>query len=181
MKKWRKIRTKKTFQFGKFYKVQVDEVETPGGQIVDYNVVKIHPFSVIIPIDQDGKIHMVVQHRYTTDTVSLELPMGNTEGKRTLLETAQIELEEETGLRSNLWKQAGSFEEANGIAELFGTIFIARDVFPATNPIKDDLDKDAFEIVKINISEVKKFIAEGKIVDTATISAFAIAIFKNRI
>ena len=68
MEKWKKVRTKETVHFGKYYHVQVDEVITPGGKPSTYSVVRLHPFSVIVPMDSEGRIHLVRQHRYATDT-----------------------------------------------------------------------------------------------------------------
>jgi hypothetical protein len=40
MKKFTKIKTKRTHKFGKWYKVDVDEVITPSGTKGEYNVIK---------------------------------------------------------------------------------------------------------------------------------------------
>lgn len=172
MKKWKKVKTKKIYKFGKYYRVEVDQVITPGGADGEYSVVKSNPHSIIIPIDNEGMIYFVKQHRYTTDQITIELPMGSTDGEDPLI-AAKRELEEEMGLISDDWGDIGRIYVANGIADKIGYIFVARDVRFIENPIIDPLDKDLIEIVKYALGDVKKMIIDGIIDDADTISAIA--------
>ncbi len=180
MKKWQKIETREVQRYGKFYRVETDQVLTPGEKETTYSVVRLHPHSVIIPLDKNGSIYMVKQHRYTTDQVTLELPMGNTDGEDPL-EAAKRELEEETGLTSEHWEKIGRFQEANGIAEIYGHVFLARDVHPLENARRDELDRDLFEIVTHTFSEIQNMIADGTIEDASTICAIAQASFSQKL
>lgn len=176
MKKWQKIRTKKVYNFGKFYQVEVDQVLTPGGKDGEYSVVRMKPFSIIVPIDEEGMIYFVKQHRYTTNQFVIELPMGNTDGEEPFF-AAKRELEEETGLVSDDWTSVGRVQVANGFAELYAYIFIARNVKLTKNPKRDPLDKDLFEILKFSLPEVKDMIADGTIDEGDTIFAIFKAFF----
>jgi 8-oxo-dGTP pyrophosphatase MutT (NUDIX family) len=180
MKKWKKVETQEIQRYGKYYRVETDEVLTPAEKHTTYSVIRLHPHSVIIPLDPDGKIYLVKQHRYTTDQITLELPMGNTDGENPL-EAAQRELEEETGLTSDRWEQIGRFQEANGIAEIYGHVFIARDVHPLENARTDELDQDLFEIVTHTFAEIQDMIAAGTIEDASTICAIAQATFTKKL
>ncbi len=182
MKKWQKIKTLKRYSFGigdrEFYGLDHDQVITPGGADGEYFVIRNSPHSVIIPIRPGGIILLVRQHRYATDEVTLELPMGNSDGGDLLL-AARRELEEETG-HTGHFAEIGKFQEANGIAEIWGHIFIAHEVVQASNPASDPMDKDLIELCPYTIQYVRKAIAQGEITDASTICAFAIADYQGR-
>lgn len=178
MKKWQKLRTLENHPYGTYYKVDSDEVITPGGQPGNYFVIRLAPHSVIIPIDSDGNIYMVRQHRYPTNQITLELPMGNTDGQDPL-ETAKRELEEETGLTAESWEYLGRFQEANGIAEIYGHIYLAHGISKAPNPRQDKLDKNLFELVTFSEQQIRTMILDGTIEDASTICAFAKMMLKK--
>jgi 8-oxo-dGTP pyrophosphatase MutT (NUDIX family) len=179
MKKWKKVKTIESHDYGGYYKVDRDEVITPGGKKGEYSVVKNNPFAVVIPIDKKGNVYLVRQHRYTTDKIYLELPSGRIEKDEEILVGAKRELEEETALVSGKWKKLGSFDESNGIADNKGNVFIAENVRKIENPRKDPLDKDMFEIEKYSIDEILAMIKENKIDDSPTIVAFSLAFFQG--
>ncbi|MCK5080874.1 MAG: NUDIX hydrolase [Candidatus Moranbacteria bacterium] len=180
MKKWKKIKTTETHDYDGYYRVEKDEVITPGGKPGQFSVVRKLPFSVIIPIDADGNVYMVRQHRYNLDRISLELPSGCTDGQNSLF-AAKRELEEETSLVSSDWKELGWFDEGIGMLDMKGYVFIAHDVKKIDNPRKDPLDKDVFKIEKYSVNQIKKMIAKNAIADGATISAFSIAFFQGEL
>lgn len=171
MNKWQKVHTKNIHHYGKYYRVEVDEIITPGGDLGEYSVVRMRPYVIIIPIDEEGFIYFVRQHRYPTDQFTIELPMGNTDGKEPI-EAAKRELEEEAGLISDNWEELGKIQVAIGIGELMGHIFIAKNVRSIENPVKDPLDKDLFEIKKYSLEEIKQMILSGEIDSADTLCAF---------
>ena len=177
MKKWKKIKTLETYDCGGHYRIDKDRVLTPGGKETDYFVQRMEPTASVIPIDKSGKIHMTSQHRYPTDTFTLELPAGKAGGnnKKELFESAKRELEEETGLTSKEWQMIGSFDEVGGINDLVCYVFIARNVVYVENPTKDPLDKNLHENVVYSYRQIEKMIASGKVRDGLTISSFMIA------
>jgi 8-oxo-dGTP pyrophosphatase MutT (NUDIX family) len=181
MKKWKKVKTIESHDYGGYYRVDKDEVITPGGKKGEYSVVKAKPFAVIIPIDRNGKVYFVKQHRYTIDKIFLELPSGAIEGGEKYLQGAKRELEEETALVSDNWKEIGSFNESNGLADIKGNIFIAENVRKIENPRRDSLDKNLFKIEKYSISEALSMIRKNKIKDSPTIIAFSLSFFQGEL
>jgi len=179
MKKFIKVKTKKTYEFGKWYRVDVDEVITPSGNIGEYNVVKHDDFPIIIPIDENGDIYFTKFHRYTTDFVSIELPAGHSDGEK-IIEAAKRELREETGLEANFWKKIGDMHIANGIASITAVVFIAKDLKKVGKPI--DMENESIDsVLKLNLNQVKNYIATGKIKDDITISAIAKAEYSGEL
>lgn len=179
MKKFKKVKTKKTYQFGKWYRVDVDEVVTPSGAVGEYNIVKQADFPVIIPIDEKGNIYFTKFHRYTTDFVSIELPAGHSDGDE-ILDAAKRELREETGLEASSWKKIGDIHIANGIAAITAIIFVAKNIKKVGSPIEME-DESIDSILKLNLNQAKNFIATGKIKDDITISAIAKAEYSGEL
>ena len=180
MKKWKKVGTKSIHQFGGFYRVEVDEVITPGGKEGEYSVVRMNPFCIIIPISDNGTLYFVKQHRYTTDQFVIELPMGNTDGENPL-EAAKRELEEETGLISDDWEAIGIMQVANGYSELYAHVYIARGVKNKENYRKDPLDENLFEVLSLSFDEARAMIANGNIDECDSIAALGKAFFSGKI
>lgn len=179
MKKFIKVKTKKIYNFGKWYRVEVDEVITPSGKIGEYNVVKHDNFPIIIPVDEHGKIYFAKLHRYTTDFVSIELPAGHSDGEK-IIDAAKRELREETGLEANNWKEIGDIQVANGIASIKAVVFIAKELKRVGSPIEMD-DESIDSVLNLSLEEVKKYIASGKIKDDITISAIAKAEYSGEL
>lgn len=176
MKRWKKIKTQESYQCGNFYRVDKDKVSSPGGKEVDYFVIRKEPSVMIVPVDGEGFIHMTIQHRYPTSKYSLELPGGHAKsGEEEMFRYARLELEEEMGLRSDEWSLVGTFDEANGIAEMLNYVLLANNVYTVENPKKDSLDKDLHESVKYTFAEIKTMIAEGEITDANSITPLMIA------
>jgi 8-oxo-dGTP pyrophosphatase MutT (NUDIX family) len=178
MNRWQKVRTFFRMNLRKNYRVDRDQVIMPSGKMGEYYVVRLQPHSVIIAIKPDGKILMVRQHRYPTDEITLELPMGNSDGGDLTL-TARRELEEETGYTADEFQRLGKFQEANGIAEIWGHVFLARHITISENPAKDPEDKNLIELCAFTPKEIKDMIADGHITDASTICAYAIADYRG--
>jgi len=171
MKKWEKIETELTHSFDPFFEVRVDRVLTPNGQEATYRTIQAHNFCVIIPIDAEGKIYLVRQHRYPLDKYTLEFPKGSTDGEEPL-EAAKRELEEEIGHSSTNWKKLGEIHPIISHSNSTGYGYLAEDIYKIENPRKDPLDKDSIQIEIYTKDEVIELIKSGEITDSPTVSFF---------
>jgi len=159
IKKWKKIKTLETYLCGKFYKVEKDRVLTPGGVETDYYVVRKQPSVMVIPIDEERKIHMTMQHRYPNDKCKFEFPSGHmdaNDGKKSIYRTAKRELEEETSLVAKGWHYLGVFDEANGISDIIDHILVAYDVKKKKSPEKILLTKIYTKVASLILKKSMK-------------------------
>lgn len=86
----------------KFIKVYQDTVRVSSGAIFDdYTVATLPSGVVIVATDTEGRLITQFEYKYAIDRVILNLPSGSVEHGHTPLETAAIELLEETGYESN--------------------------------------------------------------------------------
>jgi len=115
---------------------------------------------------------MVRQHRYPRDLVTIELPMGSTDGQDPLV-GAKRELEEESGLESGEWVELGSIQVANGISDSVGHLYLAKNVTRVIDPKLDPADQDMIDQLIFRMDEIRKMMINGEIEDAGTICAFA--------
>ena len=78
-----------------------DEVLRPDGSPGIYGVVHFHNAAVgVVAIDDQDRVALVAQHRYTLDHRSWELPEGGAPAGESPLVGAQRELREEAGVEA---------------------------------------------------------------------------------
>jgi ADP-ribose pyrophosphatase len=108
----------------------------------------------IVPITATGQVVLVEQHRFGTDTFSLETPGGAIDpGEKDATMAAIRELEEETGLTSQRILSLPGFAANPAIQSNRVTFFVAFDVQPLTKP---STHTDPFEQIKIHLIDFKE-------------------------
>ena len=110
---------------GRVINLRVDEIEIKDGLNVRREVIE-HPGAVVIvPVDRDGRVLWVRQHRYAAGRELLELPAGTLEHGETPETTARRELPEETGFAAGSWQKLGGFFSAPGFCSEYLHAFLA--------------------------------------------------------
>ena len=171
LKHWKKINTKVLFH-NPWWTYMLDRFEIPNGITGEYHYVHTNGSSMVIPIGDDGEIILVNQFRYLCGRESLEFPCGSVKDGMSYLETAQSELEEEAGYRSNQLELAGEFNPYNGVTSEICRVFIASklEVFGA----KPD-DTEEFELMYLTPEEIDVLIRQRNIWDGMTLAAWILA------
>ncbi|HLF70904.1 MAG TPA: NUDIX hydrolase [Dehalococcoidia bacterium] len=146
--------------------LRVDEIEVASG-VVRREVVA-HPGAVVIlPVDGDGRILWVKQHRWATGRDLLELPAGTIEHGEDPEACARREVAEETGFGAATWKRLGGFFTAPGFCDEYLTAFLATDLAP--EEADGDEDED-IEIVPLTLDESLERIDNGGIEDAKSLA-----------
>lgn len=157
---------------GHIIDVVLDEVLLPNGQTGTRELV-FHPGAVaVIPITADNKMIMVKQFRKPMEKVLLEIPAGKIDhGEHDHpKDTAERELEEETGYRANKITFVTSMYVSPGFANELLHIYYAEDLEKVPNPLPQD-DDEVLELYTMTLDEAKAEIASGLICDAKTIFA----------
>jgi ADP-ribose pyrophosphatase len=127
----------------------------------------------VVPITASGKIVLIEQHRFGTNSFTLEVPGGAVNlGENDVTLAAIRELEEETGLTSQRLLALAGYSPNAAILSNKVTYFIAFDVQPLQVPINHN---DPFENIKmhfIDFKEALELARTGQI--TNVLSAFAL-------
>ena len=154
-----------------WWRYKKDEFELPDGTKGEYHYVSTNGASMILPVRDDGRIILVNQYRYLNEKESLEFPCGGVKDGQSYEDTAQHELEEETGFTSYEIEFAGSFNPCNGVTNEICRIYIARGITPL-DALPDKTEE--FEQYALSGVEIDDKISSGKIWDGMTIAAWSI-------
>ena len=112
--------------------VRQDEVLNPKGRPGIYGVVSMKNKAIgIVPVDAEGNTWLVGQYRYTLGEYSWEIPMGGGPVELDVLESAQRELREETGLVAARWTRIARLHTSNSVTDEEGFVFLAEDLTQA--------------------------------------------------
>ncbi len=154
----------------------LDAYQLPSGRGGEYHFVHTNGSSMVIPLQEGGKVLLVNQYRYLVDRESLEFPCGSVKAGASHEQTAWQELAEETGYSPQILLQAGEFNPYNGVTDEMCRVYIARELrYVGENP--DETEE--FEQVALSPGEVDEKICDGTIWDGMTIAAWAIV--RNRL
>lgn len=86
---------------------------TKAGQT--YSILRCPDWVNVIALTRDGRFVLVQQHRFGTQSESLEFPGGIVEKGQLPLQAAIEELREETGFESSDWYHLGSYQANPGL------------------------------------------------------------------
>jgi ADP-ribose pyrophosphatase len=111
----------------------------------------------IVAVDRDGQLTLVRQRREAARKALLELPAGTLEEGESPLESAQRELEEETGLRGGSWGEVTSFYTTPGFCRERMHLFFASDLERGEASPADD---EELELVRWPVEEIAARLSE---------------------
>lgn len=145
-------------------KVTEDQVIQPKGGRGIYGKVHFKNRAVgILPIDNDRNIWLVGQYRYTLNTYSWEIPEGGAPANESLLNCAQRELKEETGIEATSWDMILQLHTSNSVTDEVGYIYLAEDLVEG----KPDFEEtELLEIRKLPFSQALDMVMNQEITDS---------------
>ncbi len=171
---WKTL-SKKIIYDNPWIHVEEHAVINPAGKNAIYGVVEFYNYAIgILPIDADGNIWLIGQHRYPFNAYTWEIPEGGGNKLQAPLENAKRELLEEAGLVAETWNLIQEIQVSNSVSNEYGYIYLAQGI-TETLPNPDD-DED-LTIKKIHFSEAYAMLERGEITDSLTV----IALLKGKI
>jgi ADP-ribose pyrophosphatase len=159
-----------------------DHILRSNGEPGIYSVVDKEDCAVIIPVDleeDEGRVWLVEQFRYTIQQRCLELPQGGWEMSDVdPEELARGELKEELGLLADQMIYLGSIWIAYGFAKQKQHVFLAAGL---TSTEKDP-DPEEHDLVAhlVSIRDFEKMMLDGTIQDGCTLSAWGLYLVWRR-
>jgi 8-oxo-dGTP pyrophosphatase MutT (NUDIX family) len=171
---WTRLSSREVYS-NPWIQVREDQILRPNGSPGIYGVVHMHNISVgVVPVDAQGRVVLVGQHRYTMDAYSWELPEGNANpGERSMQEAAARELREETGLSAARWDFLGLIQISNSVTDDIGHLFLARDL-TAGHAEPDPTEDLAVKLV--DLEEAHRMAMEGELTESLTVAGLARAL-----
>ncbi len=102
MQKW-KILNEIDVSPSKWFPIKKHEIELPNGEIInDYFITTLGKVAMILPITTENEIVFVKQYKHGVGEILIELPAGFQQKDKTIEESALAELEEETGIKTQI-------------------------------------------------------------------------------
>lgn len=122
----------------------------------------------VLPLDNEMHTYLVGQYRFPTEQYSWEIPEGGCPAGATPLESAQRELEEETGLKANSWEKLMEMHLSNSVTDEHAIVFLAWDLEQG-----EASPEETEEIVvkRVPFEEAYQMVEDGLITDSLTIAA----------
>ncbi len=144
-----------------------ENVITPAGTAGIYGVVHFNTRAVgVVPLDDENHVWLVKQFRYPLDQYSIEIPEGGSPFDEDMLDTAQRELQEETGLTATDWAHLLDLHTSNSVTDECGAIFLARGLSRGEMALEATED---IEVMRVPLAEAIDWIFTGKITDSLTV------------
>jgi 8-oxo-dGTP pyrophosphatase MutT (NUDIX family) len=150
-------------------RVREDQVIRPDGQPGIYGVVHYKNIAVgVVPVDQDGSIHLVGQYRYALNRYSWEIPEGGCPEGTSPFETAKRELAEETGFTAQNWELLGEADLSNSVSDETAVYFVATGLLPGEAAPEGT---ELLQRKRVSLEEALEMIADRSITDALSIIA----------
>jgi len=174
---WRRHSTRVVYD-NDWIAVREDEVTNPGGGRNLYGHVHFKNVAVaILPLDDDGRTHLVGQSRYTLDQYSWELPMGGAPLGEDPLDAAKRELKEETGLSASHWREVMRLHLSNSITDELGIAYVATGLTPGERALEETED---IAVRTLPLEEAVQMALDGEITDAMSVATLLRAALLDR-
>lgn len=122
----------------------------------------------ILPLDEDLNTYLVGQYRFTLNQYSWEIPEGGGPFGEDILQSAQRELKEETGLVAEEWTKLMNFHLSNSVCDEHGAIFLARKLKQEEAAPEETED---LVVKEVPFEEAYKMVENGIITDSLAVAA----------
>jgi len=165
---WRRLARRVAYE-NPWITVWHDEVVRPDGGPGIYGVVHFPGLAAgVVVLDDEDRVLLVGQHRYTIDAYSWEIPEGGVAPGEDPLTGARRELLEETGLVATDWREICRFHLSNSVTDEAGFLYLA------TGLRQEDAAPEATEELElrwVSFAEALAMTCDGRITDAMAIMA----------
>ncbi len=144
-----------------------DDVLRPDGGPGIYGVVHFRNYAVgVVALDDQDRVLLVGQFRYSLDRYSWEIPEGGAViGEEEPLAAGKRELEEETGYVAGEWREILRSHLSNSVSDEVGICFLATGLTPGT--ARPD-GTEQLQVRWVPFAEALRMVTEGEITDSLT-------------
>ncbi len=164
---WRVLQTREVYK-NQWMRLREDAVLRPDGKPGIYGVVELEPAVGIVPIDDDGRVCLVGQYRYPTESYSWEVVSGFAEAGESIEDAAGRELREEAGLTAREWVFLGRGEISNSVTDQVSYLFLARGL-TSVGPTPEETE--ALVVRTLSLDEAVRMAQNGGIVQAFSAAA----------
>jgi len=150
-------------------RVREDQVVRPDGRHGIYGVVEFKNRAVgVLPVDDQGRIWLVGQYRYTVQAYSWEIPEGGAPQTESPEASARRELREETGLTAGRLELLTTAHLSNSVCDEVGYLFRATEL---THGDDDPEGTERIEVRRFEWDLAWRMLERGEITDSLSVIA----------
>lgn len=157
---------------GKIFNIRRDKVLAVSERIAYRDILVHGGASVIIPVNENGKIIMVRQWRQALNRQVLELPAGKVDPGETFKEAAIRELKEETGYTANTVEYLFKMAPSGGYSSEILEFYICKNLVKGETDFDDTEDLD---IIEVSPGQAEELIMSDRILDSKAIAGILFA------
>ncbi len=144
------------------------QVLNPAGGPGIYGVVHFRNLAIgIIPVEDNGDVWLVGQHRFPLDAYSWEIPEGGAPLGEDPLVGARRELKEETGIEALTWREITRLHLSNSVSDEAGIIFLATDLQHGAAAPEET---EALHTRRLPAAEAYQMAKRGELTDSMTVA-----------
>jgi ADP-ribose pyrophosphatase len=147
---------------GQIIKLALETVQLPDGRCFEQEIVRHPGGAAVVALNSHSEVCLVYQYRHVANGWIWEIPAGKLEPGEAPLTTAERELEEEAGLRANMWTSLGSMLSSPGVFDEVIYLFMAHDL---TEVPAHRESHELLEVHWISLDEALMWIQNGQIRD----------------
>jgi len=149
--------------------VTMDKAVDPEGFEIDRAIIQHGGSSVVMPVDEKGRVLLAKQYRLPARDYLWEIPAGRMDEGETPLQAAKRELKEETGYTAKKWTKLFSLFMSPGFLAEKMHIYVAQELKAGKTNFMED---ERIEARWFTGKEMNEMIKSGKIIDGKTIAAW---------
>lgn len=168
---WKQRASRHLFQ-SPWFSIRQDQVELPGGEVIDYTLVEHPGYAMVVPLLADGRVVMERIYRYTLGSVTLECPSGGLDGDPPD-QGARRELEEETGYRAGRMHPLGRLAGTPGIGDEVLHVFLATELSQDGNLRREPTEQ--IELTRVPLAELVERVYRGELETAPTALSILLA------
>jgi ADP-ribose pyrophosphatase len=174
MEPWKTLGSEIVFDAAPFVRVSKQRVALPdGGVIEDFYQVHLRPFSLTVPITEDGRVLILRAYKHGPGRVCLTFPGGFIDPGETPENAARRELLEEAGYAGTEIVPLGSFTDNGNQKGCTGHYFLVRGCRGVQPPSAGDHEEMALELH--DPAALDGFLRDGTLAITHDAAAWAFA------
>ena len=164
-----KVTSKRQVYQSAIFTVVEEEANDPSGFAIQRSIVRHGGSSVMLAVDDRGRVLLVRQFRLPAEKELWEIPAGRLDPGENPLGTAKRELAEETGYTAKKWKKMAAWWPSPGYVSEKMHLFLATDL---TKGKAKPMEDERIETRWFKKKELDKLIRDRKIEDGKTLIAF---------
>lgn len=151
-------------------------VVLPNGRKASREIAYHSGAAAVVPVDSEGNIYLVYQHRSVINKVTLEIPAGKMDsGETDPLSCAIRELSEETGFVAENMELLTKMDSSPGFCTEYVAIYLATGLTQK----QQHTDEDEFlGVIKLPIKQAIKRVETGELCDAKTALGIMLAAHK---